>query len=361
MQCCDGVTRYGDQSGKNTKMRTSRLRGIASLAALVILLSGCAETQFLIHTAKRVSRSDDAPPAAGYYKVGNPYQIDGIWYYPAEDYEYDETGIASWYGAAFHGKLTANGEDYDMNALTAAHRTLPLPSFVRVTNLENGRSLVLKVNDRGPFAKGRIIDISRRGAQLLGFQNQGTAKVRVQILADQSRAVAARLQNRDTLARVGSPITVDKMPKASVSAETLPAPTGAGASPQVAAQPVSPTPVSERATDNVTQSPTGTIPNTTAPSETVALNSNPEAAVRQEPVKATSIFVQAGAFGLYDNANKVRARLSPLGSVFMDQVLVNGRDLYRVRVGPLSDVKQADDVLAQVIGTGYPDARIIVD
>lgn len=338
-------------------MIAPRIRILAALGAMTLLLSACAETQFLIHTAKRVSRTDSASAGTGAYKVGNPYQIDGIWYHPEENYEYDETGIASWYGAAFHGKLTANGEDYDMNALTAAHRTLPMPSFVRVTNLENGRSLVLKVNDRGPFAKGRIIDISRRGSQLLGFQNQGTAKVRVQILADQSRAVAARLQNRDDLARVGSPITVDKLPKASVSAEALPAPVGSEVSPQVTAQAA--VRQVERNADPLT--PTGTIPGTTAPSETVALTANPEAAVQQQAVAPTSIFVQAGAFGLFDNANKVKARLSPLGNVFLDQVLVGGRDLYRVRVGPLSDVDQADAVLAQVIGTGYPDARIIVD
>jgi rare lipoprotein A len=338
------------------EMNGSRLRIMAVLGTLAVILSGCAETEFLIHTAKRVSRSEE-PAVVGGYKVGKPYQIENVWYYPEENYEYDETGIASWYGAAFHGKLTANGEVYDMNALTAAHRTLPMPSFVRVTNLDNGRSLVLKVNDRGPFARGRIIDISRRGAQLLGFQDQGTSRVRVQILVDQSRAVAARLQNRDDLARVGSPITVDKLPKASVSAESLPAPSGASvSSAQVTALPVS----QQRVTDPIA-SPVGTIPNTTAPSETVALTANPEAAVKQEPVKPTSIFIQAGAFGLYDNANKVRARLSPLGSVFLDQVMVNGKDLYRVRIGPMADVQQADTVLSQVVGTGYPEARIIVD
>ncbi len=325
-----------------------RLRTLGVMAAMVVFLAGCAETQFLIHTAKRVAQDDGAAAQSGseHYKVGNPYQIDNIWYYPAEDYEYDETGIASWYGAAFHGRKTANGEDYDMNSLTAAHRTLPMPSFVRVTNLGNGRSLVLKVNDRGPFAKSRIIDVSKRGAQLLGFQNQGTSRVRVQILADQSRAVAARLQNRETLARVGSPITVDKLPKASVSAEALPAPVGAEASPNV---------------NNILLTSTSTIPNTTVQSETVALTAAPEASVEQGPVSPTSIFVQAGAFGLFNNANQVRARLSPLGPVFLDQVLVNGKDLYRVRVGPLADVNQADMILNQVVGTGYPDARIIVD
>ncbi|MBM3569758.1 MAG: septal ring lytic transglycosylase RlpA family protein, partial [Alphaproteobacteria bacterium] len=125
------------------------------------------------------------PPVkpGGIYKVGNPYQVAGIWYTPKEDPGYDETGIASWYGHPFHGKVTANGETYDMNDMTAAHKTLPMPVMVRVTNLENGRQLVLRVNDRGPFVHGRIIDVSRRGAQLLGFEGKGTARVRVQVIA----------------------------------------------------------------------------------------------------------------------------------------------------------------------------------
>ncbi len=340
-------------------MSLKGLRGGCLAIVAVMFLAGCAQTQFLLHSAKRIQQSNETPPSEGYYKVGDPYQINGIWYYPAEDYEYDETGIASWYGAKFHGRQTANGEIYDMNALTAAHRTLPMPSYVRVTNLENGRSLVLKLNDRGPFAKGRIIDISRRGAQLLGFQQQGTARVRVQILADRSRAVAARMQNRDELARVGSPITVDKVPKASVSAEALPAPGGAEAAPSTVAEtPAPPTEPVVIASDAVQ---TGTIPNTTAPSETAALTVDPEAAVEQRPVQPTSIFVQAGAFGVFENANKVQARLSPVGNVFLDRILVNGRDLFRVRVGPFVDVSQADEILNTVVASGFPDARIIVD
>ena len=132
----------------------------------------------------------------GVYKIGNPYQIMGRWYYPKEDYSYSEVGVASWYGDDFHAKRTANGEKYDMNTLTAAHRTLPLPSIVRVTNLENGRSLVVRVNDRGPYAKERIIDISKRGAQLLGYQTKGTAKVKVEIMPDESRALKAALLNQ---------------------------------------------------------------------------------------------------------------------------------------------------------------------
>ncbi|WP_300537215.1 septal ring lytic transglycosylase RlpA family protein [Sphingosinicella sp.] len=123
--------------------------------------------------------SVQAPRSAGTYKVGNPYQIAGKWYYPSDDPHYQETGTASWYGPTFHGKSTANGERFDENDVTAAHRTLPMPSYVEVTNLENGRKLVVRVNDRGPFAKDRIIDLSRRSAQLLGVEQAGTARVHV--------------------------------------------------------------------------------------------------------------------------------------------------------------------------------------
>ncbi|MEI9886925.1 MAG: septal ring lytic transglycosylase RlpA family protein [Rhizomicrobium sp.] len=101
------------------------------------------------------------PPNAGVYKIGKPYQIGDTWYYPREQPDYDETGIASWYGPTFYGRPTANGEIYTAQDLTAAHRTLPLPVNVRVTNLDNGKSLVVRVNDRGPFAKGRITSICR--------------------------------------------------------------------------------------------------------------------------------------------------------------------------------------------------------
>lgn len=117
---------------------------------------------------------------SGDYKIGKPYQISGVWYYPHHDPNYDETGIASWYGPGFHGRTTANGEIFDQNAMTAAHTTLPLPVVVRVVNLENGRSMLLRVNDRGPFVDGRIIDVSRAAAERLGFLRQGLTLVRVQ-------------------------------------------------------------------------------------------------------------------------------------------------------------------------------------
>ncbi len=147
------------------------LRIICPVILASLLVAGCGG----------VDVADRSPTTTGgTYKVGNPYQIGGITYFPAEDPDYDEIGIASWYGVEFHGKPTANGDTYDMNALTAAHKTLPMPFDVRVTNLENNRSIVLTVNDRGPFVDGRIIDVSRRAAQLLGFYEAGTVRVRVQ-------------------------------------------------------------------------------------------------------------------------------------------------------------------------------------
>src|SRR6478609_3094797 len=122
------------------------------------------------------------PPSVGVYKVGQPYQVDNVWYYPREQPDYDETGLASWYGPTFYGRPTANGEIYDGNQLTAAHKTLPMPVNVRVTNLDNGRSIIVRVNDRGPFARGRIIDLSRHAAEQLDMIRAGVARVRVTYL-----------------------------------------------------------------------------------------------------------------------------------------------------------------------------------
>ncbi len=159
-------------------------RKILPLLALSLLLSGCST----------ISRHDEqgrtlAPTRA----TSKPYKIKGIWYYPQAHYEYDQEGIASFYGGGrgyqFHGRPTATGERFDMNGMTAAHPILPLPCMVEVTNLRNGRQVHVKVNDRGPFIKGRIIDMSRRGAQLLGFERQGTTKVRVRTLLPETLAM----------------------------------------------------------------------------------------------------------------------------------------------------------------------------
>ena len=305
--------------------------GLAALAA-------CSGSEKISPTA------GTAGLGKGLYKVGKPYQVDGIWYYPKEDWSYDETGIASWYGEQFHGRFTANGEVFDLNGLTAAHHTLPLPSIVQVTNLENGRSLELRVNDRGPFAGARIIDVSRQAAQLLGFERNGTAKVRVRLLTTetmQAQAVARRNGSEEV---PGGPIEVAQAaPRTAVDAKPLaplpgtqvaPAPQTASIIPVKAAPGPEPVPVDPPLTGKVTM---GTA--------------RPNA----------QIYIQAGAFAQMDNANRVRMRVAGIGSAQITAVRVNGNNLFRVRLGPIASVDQADKMLSQVLATGLPDARIVVD
>lgn len=315
---------------------------IATLMVSAAMLSGCAEMNLFGHYAKRAV-SDPPPASAGAsstYKVGKPYQIKGVWYYPQEDYDYDETGIASWYGPDFHGKLTANGEVFDQNAVSAAHKTLPMPSVVRVTNMENGRSLVVRVNDRGPFAHGRVIDMSRRAAQLLGFEGQGTARVRVQIMPEESRVLAGKLAPSGG----ANEPAVAAAPRGSVSAETLP--------PPGSAEPSRPVTVASRA-DTSTQRAAAAVEATER-----ALASQE---VTTTAVRSTGIFVQAGSFSRHDNALRLSARLSSVGRTNVEQVSIKGKTWYRVRFGPLSSVDEADRLLENVIAAGQQDAKVIVD
>ena len=132
------------------------------------------------YSAKMVEDGEPVPKGGGSYSVGQPYSINGQTYYPAENPSYRAEGIASWYGPDFHGRQTANGEVYDMHSISAAHPTMPLPSYARVTNLDNGRSIVVRVNDRGPYASNRIIDVSIGAAKALDFYGRGLARVRVE-------------------------------------------------------------------------------------------------------------------------------------------------------------------------------------
>jgi rare lipoprotein A len=131
-------------------------------------------------SARLVDDGEPVPKGGGVYRVGSPYVVAGRVYVPEDNPHYHAEGIASWYGSDFHGRATANGEIFDAESISAAHPTLPLPSYVRVTNLSNGRSLIVRVNDRGPYAHNRIIDVSTKAAHLLGFYDRGTVPVRVE-------------------------------------------------------------------------------------------------------------------------------------------------------------------------------------
>lgn len=171
---------------------------IACFAAVAVFAAGCStpqpkaklssqeskeyfsEKEYGVKASPRVSlKGSRLKRGGGRNQIGKPYKVKGKWYYPKDVRSYSKIGKASWYGSAFHGRLTANGEIYDMTHLTAAHPTLPLPSYARVTNTANGSSVIVRINDRGPFAHGRIIDLSKRAAQLLDYTHSGIAKVKV--------------------------------------------------------------------------------------------------------------------------------------------------------------------------------------
>ncbi len=300
-------------------IRRRPLLAAAAIASLVILGS-CAAPD----------RRPGAPPGArtgGQYKIGLPYRINGTTYRPAVDYDYVETGIASWYGRKFHGRATANGEIFDMNAVSAAHRTLPLPSIVRVTNLKNGRSIVVRVNDRGPFVKSRIIDLSRRAAQVLGFRAKGLARVRVEIMAEQSRRAAA-------IAMGGVP------PGPVMDARRTPLPNDL-------AIVRDPKPVRVAFID---ASP---LPATKRPAR-------PGPAPAASGERAKRYYVQAGAFRDYANAVRLQSWLASMGEA---AIVPSSADapIYRVRFGPYADPADARGLLSAIVARGRPDARVVSD
>ena len=161
-------------------MKSANIKSVLLVAALGLSVTGCSTSFESPDAATAVF--DSGEPAPVLRQVGKPYVIKGVRYVPREDPNYNVVGTASWYGRRFHGRKTASGQIYNMNALTAAHPTLPFGTKVRVTNLANHRSVALTVNDRGPFAKGRIIDVSRHAAEHLGFRRAGSTRVRVEVI-----------------------------------------------------------------------------------------------------------------------------------------------------------------------------------
>jgi len=322
------------------------LKTILFLLAVPFLLSACTEIELGSHLYKTWGSDTPQPVEAaasrssGTFKVGKPYTIAGRTYYPKETYNYTESGIASWYGPGFHGKKTASGETYSQYEMTAAHRTLQMPSLVRVTNLSNGKSVVVRVNDRGPFAKGRIIDVSERAAGLLNMKGAGTAKVRLELLADESRALAQ-------VARSG---------KSTQGVEVAYNATGHlpnGYSQVLHGPAISDIPMTET---DIAQ---------TAQAESVAGHVKdghfyPNPVVKQQPVVASNIYIQAGAFGVESNAQSLAVRMASIAPSKVEPVTFNGRTLYKVRLGPLDSVRSADSVLSKVLASGQSDAIIVV-
>jgi rare lipoprotein A len=295
------------------------------------------------------------PKGGGAYTIGQPYEIAGIWYTPREDAGYDRVGSASWYGELFHGRRTANSEIYDMDRLSAAHPTLPLPVYARVTNLNNGRSIVVRINDRGPFARDRIIDLSRRSAELLGFRSRGTATVRVKYLGraplngDDSyerKYLASQSWVHLALKRKSGNVA-DLIALGSLAKATLPL--------------ENPDNLSRRWKATGLREETGNGAPAAQDWKATRRTVETTGALSTAAVTAASggPIIQAGSFKNKENAERARNALSAIAPVDVTPMAVGGEVYFRVRVGPFSSTAEARSAMAKVTGAGYRGAKVM--
>ncbi len=285
------------------------MRG-ALVLGLFSLLAACSSLGGGRGTGGIPVVKDPAPIVSGTMR---PYQVRGRWYTPKEQPNYDEVGMASWYGDAFNGRPTSTGERFDMHALTAAHKTLPLPGLVEVTNLTNGRRIVARVNDRGPFVDGRIIDLSREAADELDMRRDGVARVRVRYLGQAPRLGGGTVLRAEA-ARAAEPQPVQM-------AAVQPAPIQTTPRPYYAPQP--------------------------------AYAPTPQVATAPVVPIGGSYWVQAGAFRDPGAARRIADRLGARAKV--DEA--GGG--YRVLVGPWIDQAAAESARQAVMARGYADALLI--
>ena len=288
----------------------------------------------------------------GAYKIGSPYTIDGTTYTPMEEFQHVETGMASWYGPGFHGRATANGERYDQNDRTAAHRTLQMPSVVRVTNLENGLSTVVRVNDRGPYARNRVLDLSKGAAGDLDMMKSGVVRVRIEQLGAESQAV------KDVALNGGGPMDQrEALERLAAGRRGAPVMTAAGQAGLAAAPP----PAIQAAWPNNPRSPA------VSPVQAAgAAGGSPTVAslgATASPLASTAngFYVQTGSFSTVENAERQRGAVRSYGTSEISQASTAGRDVYRVRIGPYTTADAAGIVADRLKRSGYGDARVVSD
>jgi len=312
----------GRVTGSSSAVAFARARPAVSLLLVIGLAFSVASCRSDGNGEKLGERiiplGQPVPKGGGAYRIGDPYQVAGVWHYPREDPTYDRVGTASWYGELFHGRRTANGEIYDMDRLSAAHPTLPLPVYVQVTNLANNRAIVVRVNDRGPYANDRIIDLSRRSAELLGFRNNGTASVRVRYLRRAPINGDDSFERRYAANQSWTRVAANDPPRR--SAQDPPA--------------------------------VGSVP---------APRSPPVAVTAQGGAPPAGLRVQAGSFKSKANADRARTDLVGLAPVEVAPIEVGGETFFRVRVGPFRGETEAAAALARVTQAGYAGARVVAN
>jgi rare lipoprotein A len=280
------------------------------------------------------------PWGGGRYHVGKPYQVAGRWYEPKEQPNYDKKGMASWYGEAFNRRKTSNGEWFEMTRLTAAHPTLPLPSYVKVTNLENGREVVVRVNDRGPFVGTRIIDLSKRTAEVLEFKHKGKAEVRVQYIGrapldDNGSHLMAMNKELDRGTPMRKMIASADRRKGKAPAENIQ--TAEAKPKKKKAAPPPPEPAFE----------------------TAAYEPEPDVETSAPAATEVTYFIQLGSFSDAENAARARDRFAAVWPVQFIELSGAAGPVYRVRLGPISSTADAETALIDAQSAGYGDARLI--
>ena len=355
------------------------------------------EEEYGVSSSARVAdHNGPTRKGGGSFKLGSPYKVAGRWYVPREEPGYDRRGTGSWYGDDFHGRKTANGEIFDMHALTAAHPTLPLPSYAYVTNLATGRTIMVRVNDRGPYVSDRIIDLSHASARALGYENQGHAAVRV-CYAGRAPLNGDDRRERQHLAsqpwyRGGAPAVAYRAPPNAPLDVPEPFPAGTAGrwsptayrsalagkpmtAPKTAPQRYAALPQRTGSLDAgdagyATPDDAGSLGWRASPQGQPALAYRPAntSASRQAlgaappPAPSTNgpVYIQVGTFRDQANAERMRRGVGHIGPVEVAPVAAAGASAYRVRIGPMS-AQEALAAHAQVAAQGVTGSRIVQD
>ncbi len=395
MQTARGLAPYFD---------VKKLSGLSMACALTFALSGCGETTRIAGrgfspseygvaaSARVVAMGEPVPKGGGIYRLGNPYQVRGKWYYPEDRPGYTVTGTASWYGDDFHGRKTANGEIYNMYALSAAHPTLPLPSYARVTNATNGRSVVVRINDRGPYHSNRVIDLSKRAATLLGMHDNGLGRVKVNYigkaplhgrddtwlsaqvmengvkLSRQQVAMLApvpawaqadpgqndiRVALQDVLPQEDKPQVQNYQVQNSYAVASLRdvAPPTVAADERIGAEAFEEDQATQSIQTAAAGAPLALLPTSAVMPMPAVQNGGTASALRQA--------VQVGTFQDAAQAVRYRNALNRFGAANITMSKIDGITMYQVRVGPFGDAAQAEIALREARLQGATGAQLV--
>ena len=305
----------------------------------ISFLSSCTSVELAANLGKKVFLKKNLPKNSNaIYKIGNPYSIDGKKYFPKKNINYDEKGIASWYGPKFHGKVTANGEIFNQYKLTAAHKTLPIPSAVKVTNLKNNKSLIVRINDRGPFVNDRIIDLSYQSAKRLNLLKAGTGLVRVQFLKSESIIL-------EKLAKKG------RFPEINEIKEKITPPINQVNFSNVSIKKINEGNFNKNTNQKITKNKV----------EIHFEKVQKKVDVLKINEKKYKIWIQIASFSNINSANILKKKFNFIKNINVKKVNLRGKSFFRVKVGPFKNINEAKDIYNFLINSGMEGTKIFVE